>query len=187
MPFSKIPPGGTVIVTGGMLSGCTVVMAANQQGFYAYHAGTSTPDPHWRTNTDGAASIVTAHNAMRPDQPVPVRPVAGGNDLVAVGQQYPFSVIVYSDRSEILEPGTPGNSANQSTAFNYFERDPGKATVGTAEAVITKDMNGNVVVHVWVEKGTLSDSISSGDGIKARYKMDSGQSSTYSVPDARGA
>ncbi|MFM0054346.1 cytotoxic necrotizing factor Rho-activating domain-containing protein [Paraburkholderia phytofirmans] len=181
VPFSKIPPGGSVIVTSGMLSGCSVVMAADREGFYVYHAGSDRGDPGWQTATDGAAAIATAHNAMRPDRRVPVAPTAGSENLVAVGDAYPFSVIVHNSESPIVQPGTSSSRVNNMTTFNYHESDPKKSTIGTAEAVITKDMNGDVFVHVWAEKGTLGKSKSSGNAMEVAYKMDYGHSSQYST------
>ncbi|HKT99291.1 MAG TPA: cytotoxic necrotizing factor Rho-activating domain-containing protein [Paraburkholderia sp.] len=182
VPFTNIPPGGRLVVTGGALSGCTVMMAANKQGFYAWHAGTDRPGTQWTTANNGAASIVNAHNAMGGGQHVV--PTAGGqsSDLLSVAGQYPFSVIVYNGKAQMLPAGATGPAGNKMTSFSYYEPDPRKMALGTAEAVIARDRSGNVVVRVWAEKGALTDPRSVKDGTQTRYTMESGQMSTYEVP-----
>jgi hypothetical protein len=60
LPFDSLAPGQSVMVTGGPLSGCSVLFAADDQNFYAYHAGTSAPDGKWLTSRDGVKSIAEA-------------------------------------------------------------------------------------------------------------------------------
>jgi len=182
VPFANIPPGGRLMVTGGALSGCTVMMAANQQGFYAWHAGTDRPGTQWTTANNGAASIVGAHNAMGGGQRVGGAAGGQSSDLLSVAGQYPFSVIVYNGKAQMLPAGATGPAGNKMTSFSYYEPDPRKMAVGTAEAVIVRDRNGNVVVRVWAEKGALTDPSSARDGTQTRYTMENGQMSTYEVP-----
>lgn len=69
--------------------------------------------------------------------------------------------------------------------FNYSERDPNLRTVGTAEAVVSKDLNGAVTVRVLAEKGKLDRASSigqRGDSISYRYKTVDSDSATYFVP-----
>ncbi|WP_250525700.1 cytotoxic necrotizing factor Rho-activating domain-containing protein [Caballeronia sp. GAWG2-1] len=184
VPYSKIPRGGTVLVTTGTLSGCSVVMASDGRNFYAYHAGTNRAGPGWTTSADGAAEIVRAHNAMRPDSPVVASASPGGQDLMNVGNKYPFSVIVYNGKSGSLTNPSTGNSAERMSMFDYFEPDNSKSVVGTGEAVISKDMNGTVSVRVLAEKGTLSDPKSGPDGMTTKYTMQMRKTSVYTLPAA---
>lgn len=182
VPFENIPRGGSVVVTGGALSGCTFMMTANKQGFYAYHAGTDRPGTQWTTANNGASAIVGAHNAMGAGRQVVGTAGGQSSDLVSVAEQYPFSVIVYNGKAQVLPAGATGPAGNKMTSFNYYEPDPRKMAVGTAEAVISKDRNGNVVVRVWVEKGALTNPRSAKDGTQTHYKMENGQASVYGVP-----
>ncbi|WP_244827666.1 cytotoxic necrotizing factor Rho-activating domain-containing protein [Caballeronia sp. TF1N1] len=184
VPYSKIPRGGTVLVTTGTLSGCSVVMASDGRNFYAYHAGTNRAGPGWTTSEDGAAEIVRAHNAMRPDSPVVASASPGGQDLMSVGKKYPFSVIVYNGKSGSLTNPSTGNSVERMSMFDYFEPDNSKSVVGTGEAVISKDMNGTVSVRVLAEKGTLSDPKSGPDGMTTKYTMQMRKTSVYTLPEA---
>ncbi|GAB2902191.1 hypothetical protein GCM10027093_44060 [Paraburkholderia jirisanensis] len=69
--------------------------------------------------------------------------------------------------------------------FNYAEHDRTLRTVGTAEAVITRDLNGAVTVRVLAEKGKLDRGSSIGERggpIAYRYKTTDSESATYFVP-----
>jgi hypothetical protein len=69
--------------------------------------------------------------------------------------------------------------------FNYHEYDPKLRTIGTAEAVVSKDLNGAVTVSVLAEKGTLDSGGSVGERggpIAYRYKKTDRERATYSVP-----
>jgi len=69
--------------------------------------------------------------------------------------------------------------------FNYAEHDRTLRTVGTAEAVVTKDLNGAVTVRVLAEKGKLDRGSSIGERggpIAYRYKTTDSESATYFVP-----
>ena len=184
IPFDNIPQGRTVVVTGGALSGCTVLLSADKQGFYAYHAGTDRTGTQWTTANDGAAAIVRAHNAMVPGRPIIGTAGGQSSDLLSVAEQYPFSVVVYNGKTQMLPAGASGQSGSKMTSFNYYEPDLRKMGVGTAEAVLTKDNNGNVVVRVWAEKGALTDPKSLKGATQTQYTMENGQLSSYEVPAA---
>jgi hypothetical protein len=69
--------------------------------------------------------------------------------------------------------------------FNYHEHDPNLRTVGTAEAVVSKDLNGAMTVSVLAEKGTLdrgSPSAERGSPIAYRCKTTDSDSATYLAP-----
>ncbi|APR39084.1 hypothetical protein BTO02_27415 [Paraburkholderia sp. SOS3] len=73
--------------------------------------------------------------------------------------------------------------------FNYHEHDPHLRTIGTAEAVISKDLKGAVTVSVLAEKGTLDRGSSIGERggpISYRYKTTDSDSATYYVPAPPG-
>jgi hypothetical protein len=206
--FDDLAPGSTTIVTGGPMRGGTMLFAADQQGFYAYHADASSLNPKWTVSQDGARSILNAHEQMRPVAESAARPARGGarDDLVAAAKEYPFSALIYNGeysseprrRSSDARIAAPlhaqgSNAAGQPwkmMTFNYFEPDSNLRTVGTAEAVIAKDMNGKVVVSVLGEKGKL-DSMKTldrhGGSVGFRYRLMDGATSTYEVPAAKGS
>jgi hypothetical protein len=69
--------------------------------------------------------------------------------------------------------------------FNYYEHDPNVRTVGTAEAVVSKDLNGKVKVSVLAEKGNLDRGSSIGERggpIEYRYTTLDKHSATYNPP-----
>ncbi|MDQ7977083.1 cytotoxic necrotizing factor Rho-activating domain-containing protein [Paraburkholderia sp. SARCC-3016] len=69
--------------------------------------------------------------------------------------------------------------------FNYHEYDPKLRTIGTAEAVVSKDLKGAVTVSVLAEKGTLdggSPAGGRGSPIRYRYKTKDRERATYAVP-----
>ncbi|GAB2902177.1 hypothetical protein GCM10027093_44040 [Paraburkholderia jirisanensis] len=204
--FDDLAPGSTTIVTGGPMRGSTMLFAADQQGFYAYHADASSLNPKWKVSQDGARTIQNAHEQMHPLPASEIRPARGGvrEDIVAAAKEYPFSALIYNGEygstpggarldTRIDEPvhaqGT--NKAGQPwqmTTFSYFQPDSNVRTVGTAEAVITKDLNGNVTVSVLGEKGRL-DSMKTldlhGGSVGFRYRLLDGVTSSYEVPAAK--
>jgi hypothetical protein len=69
--------------------------------------------------------------------------------------------------------------------FNYHEYQPNRRTVGIAEAVVSRNLNGAVTVTVLAEKGTLDRGSSIGERggpISYRYKTNDSDLATYSVP-----
>ncbi|MFC0690833.1 cytotoxic necrotizing factor Rho-activating domain-containing protein [Paraburkholderia humisilvae] len=69
--------------------------------------------------------------------------------------------------------------------FNYYDHNPNQRTVGTAEAVIAKDLNGRVTLSVLAEKGKLDRGSSIGERggpIAYRYKTMDSDSAVYYPP-----
>ncbi|MFC0401465.1 cytotoxic necrotizing factor Rho-activating domain-containing protein [Paraburkholderia rhizosphaerae] len=69
--------------------------------------------------------------------------------------------------------------------FNYYDHDVGLRTIGTAEAVISKDLNGKVTVSVLAEKGKLDRGSSIGERggpIAYRYRAVDSESAVYHPP-----
>ncbi|QYD71279.1 hypothetical protein KZJ38_30015 [Paraburkholderia edwinii] len=58
--------------------------------------------------------------------------------------------------------GSGGKNWHMMT-FNYYEHEPSLRTVGTAEAIVSKDLNGKVTVSVLAEKGKLDRGSSLGE------------------------
>jgi hypothetical protein len=179
--FADIPPKGSVLVTTGSLSGCTVMFAADQQKFYAYHAGTSTPRANWKTAREGVSSLREAHEHLNPDAQKKVLEQPGNNDLVDMGNDYPFSVISYDGKFSRTRPqdDTRINRpewewSNGTHINNYFEADEKIPSIGTSVALIRKDARGRVSVSVLYEKGALKRASSKGrvgDPLKYDYKV----------------
>jgi hypothetical protein len=200
--FKALAPGSTTIVTGGPMQGSTMLFAADQEGFYAYHAGASRLRPQWNVAEDGARSIVDAHWKMH-GSALPASPAGAANnrnDLIAAAKEYPFSALIY-DGDYPTEPGrtmpdqrinAPGHAVGADATgqphgmmtFSYFEPNPALRTVGTAQAVITKDMKGNVVVSVLGERGKLDQMKTlslHGGSVGFRYSAIGGATMSYQV------
>jgi hypothetical protein len=175
IPYSNLKPGQTLAVTGGAMSGCTMMYASDESAFYAYHAGTyGEGKARWTTSQDGANSIRYASSRMRNDTSVDPHNYAGhNNDLVHVGNKYPFSVVIYTGKHDapaadgkFLKPSDPQpldaritNHAEARTAgqyvFDYHIPNLQVGQLGTAEAVISKNAQGAVTVRVVAEKGEV--------------------------------
>ncbi|GAB7521968.1 cytotoxic necrotizing factor Rho-activating domain-containing protein [Paraburkholderia sp. 2C] len=191
--FADIPQGASVLVTGGPMSGCTMLFASDGHSLYAYHAGTSSPSANWHTSTDGARSIVKAHRTIGPRSTSDLRWQNNNLDLVEVGHQYPFSALIYSGRKlsnaeavagmgaiagavgvpELTALNTqlgikrheygPRENRWHMMTFNYYEQNPQQPAVGTALAVVSRNMDGSVTLRVLAEKGHLDRRTSIGD------------------------
>ena len=223
VPFHDLRPGQTIVISGGAMNGCTMLFAADKSGLYAYHAGTSSLNSSWHTSSDGASSIVDAHETMGTASRVPYAWQHNNHDLIVMGRQYPFSALIYSAKplaqTHALTGagGMVGAIANaqdtvpnadlnvprhafsprvgkdekpparrwQMMTFNYHEDDPTQRSVGTAEAVITKEAYGAVTVHVLAERGVLDRRTSlgeRGDALAYRYKTTESDSDSWFVP-----
>jgi hypothetical protein len=70
--------------------------------------------------------------------------------------------------------------------FNYHEQDPDLRSIGTAEAMVSKDLDGKVTVSVLAEKGKLLRASSSGgpggDPIEYKYETVDRHMATYHPP-----
>lgn len=167
--FADIPPKGAVLVTTGSLSGCTTMFAADNQKFYAYHTGTSTPNANWKTAREGVSSLREAHEHLKPDAQKKALAQPSNNDLVDMGNDYPFSVITYNGKVNKARPqddtriNRPEWEWSEGTHINnYFEPDGKIPSIGTSVALIRKDARGRVTVSVLYEKGALKRAASKG-------------------------
>ncbi|MFL9897669.1 cytotoxic necrotizing factor Rho-activating domain-containing protein [Paraburkholderia fungorum] len=167
--FADIPPKGAVLVTTGSLSGCTAMFAADNQKFYAYHSGTSTPNANWKTAREGVSSLREAHEQLKPDAQKKALEQPSNNDLVDMANDYPFSVIAYSGKFNKARPqddtriNRPEWEWSKGTHVNnYFEPDEKIPSIGTSVALIRKDARGRVTVSVLYEKGALKRAASKG-------------------------
>jgi hypothetical protein len=180
-----------------------MLFASDGRSLYAYHAGSAELSPDWLTGHQGAQSIVNAHVKIGPPKQRSYKWSGTNTDLVVVGRQYPFSALIYSGRAlantdalvgasallgsvagaQALVPNAhlhvprhaygPRNNRWHMMTFNYSERDVNLRTVGTAEAVVTKDLNGGITLRVLAEKGKLDRGSSIGERggpIAYRYK-----------------
>jgi hypothetical protein len=174
IPYENLKPGQSIVVTGGSLSGCTVMFASDTKNFYAYHAGTyGEGSGSWTTARDGANAIRYASSKVKSDtSPDPHNFVGNNNDLIYVGNEYPFSVITYNGKykapvdGKFLSASDPqpldarinvyqGEKNHGTHAFDYFISNQNVGQLGTAEAVISKDEQGVVTLRVLAEKGEI--------------------------------
>jgi hypothetical protein len=198
LPFKQLRPGSTVIVTGGAMRGSTMLFAADSHGFYAYHAGSTSDNLRWTVSEDGARSIANAYRRMRSSQKAWITARSAAEELVSIAHLHPFSALIYNGEYS-TEAGrkpfderirTPTHATGTDPAhpwhmmtFSYFE--PGDVrTVGTAEAVISKDASGKVTVQLLGEKGKLDHMQTTdlrGGSVGFRYRSIEGATTSYTV------
>ncbi|MFC0695524.1 cytotoxic necrotizing factor Rho-activating domain-containing protein [Paraburkholderia humisilvae] len=202
LPFREIRPGSTIIVTGGPMRGSTMLFAADHHGFHAYHAGSSSDHPRWSVSEDGARSIANAYRTMHPGHDAWITARSGAEELVSIARQYPFAALIYNGEystepgrklpderihAPLHASGTDPHDPWHMMTFSYFE--PGDVrSVGTAEAVISKDARGKVTVQVLGEKGRLDHMQTldlHGGSVGFRYKTIEGATTSYSVEQAK--
>jgi hypothetical protein len=196
LPFAGVPPGSTILVTGGPMNGSTMLFAADQNGFYAYHAGPSSPDGHWLASSDGARGIADAHMKTGPDSKTPYAWRNDMSDVVTVARQYPFSALIYNGQypadgsdttpdTRINLPLSTGgqNAGSHMMTYSYFIPQKSLPTVGTAEAVIFKDKNGKVTVQVLGAMGVLDHRYDlDGGAVGYSYRERGSTAAMYAVP-----
>jgi hypothetical protein len=197
--FDDLPRGSTTIVTGGPMQSSTMLFAADSKGFYAYHAGRESRG--WPVAEKGARSIVDAHQRMTGRTVSSEASASPSNreNLVAAAKQYPFSALIYNGkystdperktsdaRINVPEHAKGGDAQHpwQMTAFSYFMPDSyQQPTIGTAQAVISKDMNGKVSIVVQGERGELTRMEQLDNGATGfQYEKQGGAKAYYAVP-----
>ncbi|CAB3762468.1 hypothetical protein LMG29739_03890 [Paraburkholderia solisilvae] len=202
LPFDQLRLGSTVIVTGGPMRGSTMLFAADNHGFYAYHAGTSSNEPRWTVSEDGARSIANAYRAMHPAHHAWITARSGADELVSIAKLEPFSALIYNGaystepgrklpderiHAPLHATGTEPNDPWHMMTFSYFE--PGDVrSVGTAQAVISKDAGGKITVQVMGEKGKLDHMQTMdlhGGSVGFRYRPIEGATTSYTVEPSK--
>jgi hypothetical protein len=202
LPFDQLRRGSTVIVTGGPMRGSTMLFTADNHGFYAYHAGASSSEPRWTVSEDGARSIANAYRAMHPAHHAWMTARSGADELVSIAKLNPFSALIYHGEYS-TEPGrklpderihapqhatgTEPDDPWHMMTFSYFE--PGDVrSVGTAQAVISKDAGGKVTVQVMGERGKLDHMQTidlHGGSVGFRYRPIDGSTASHTVEPSK--
>jgi hypothetical protein len=166
--FADLAPGSTTIVTSGAMRGDMTLFTADDSGFSAYRAQASKKTRAKSADT-AAASIASAHERFGKTDAYAKPPASGFDALFRAAKSHPFSALVYSydvapngqphpkfgPTSDVgLRPdGRPWSSVN----FNYLAPGKSSSEVGTAQAVIVKDLNGKVTVRVLAQRGKLEN------------------------------
>jgi hypothetical protein len=168
--FADLAPGSTTVVTSGAMRGDMTLFTADDSGFSAYRAQASKRIRAQSADT-AAASIASAHERFGQTDTYAKPPASGFDALFRAATSHPFSALVYSydvapeghmhpkfgPTSDVgLRPdGRPWSSVN----FNYLAPGQSPNEVGTAQAVIVKDLNGKVTVRVLAQRGKLENGI----------------------------
>jgi hypothetical protein len=166
--FADLAPGSTTIVTSGAMRGDMTLFTADESGFSAYRAQASKKTRAKSADT-AAASIASAHEHFGKTDAYAKPPASGFDALFRAATSHPFSALVYSyddppngqphpkfgPTSDVgLRPdGRPWSSMN----FNYLAPGKSSSEVGTAQAIIVKDLNGKVTVRVVAQRGKLEN------------------------------
>ena len=172
--FADLAPGSTTVVTSGPMRGDMALFTADDTGFSAYRAQASKKTPA-KSADAAAASIANAHEHFGQTDAYPTKPQNGFDEMFRAARSHPFSALVYSvDDPTSGQPHPkygPSNDAGlgpdgklwSAVNFNYLAPNRNSREVGTAEAVITKDLKGKVTVQVLAERGKLENAVRAPD------------------------
>jgi hypothetical protein len=168
--FADLAPGSTTIVTSGAMRGDMTLFTADDSGFSAYRAQASMKT-RAKSADAAAVGIASAHEHFGKTDPYTKPPANGFDALFRAAKSHPFSALVYSydvppdgqphpkfgPASDVgLRPGgRPWSSMN----FNYLAPGKSSSEVGTAQAIIVKDLSGKVTVRVLAQRGKLENPI----------------------------
>jgi hypothetical protein len=168
--FADLAPGSTTVVTSGAMRGDMTLFTADDSGFSAYRAQASKKIRANSADT-AAASIASAHEHFGKTDTYARPPASGFDALFRAATSHPFSALVYSydvapeghvhpkfgpaNDVGLHSDGRPWSSMN----FNYLAPRQSSNEVGTAQAVIVKDLNGKVTVRVLAQRGKLENGI----------------------------
>ncbi|MER2474075.1 cytotoxic necrotizing factor Rho-activating domain-containing protein [Photorhabdus laumondii] len=171
IPFNNIPSDKPVIISGGQLSGCTMVYATDSKHFYAYHAGQNPGDDNWLTGREGVRSIYNAHLKLK-GTPVPAADQAINNNSInnnilnEIFSVYDNSMITYLGKNTAKTGSTRISDISQQNInkFDYNAASPRKSDVrvGLAYALLTKQGNSTSIaaysedLSISLENGSLS-------------------------------
>jgi hypothetical protein len=168
--FSDLAPGSTTIVTSGPMRGDMTLFTADETGFSAYRAQASKKTPA-KSADAAASSIASAHERFGHTDAYPSKPQNGFDEMFRAARSHPFSALVYSvDDLPVGQPHPkyglsddaglgPEGKLWSAVNFNYLAPNRNSKEVGTAEAVITKDLKGKVTVQVLAERGKLENAV----------------------------
>jgi hypothetical protein len=201
--FADLAPGSTTIVTGGPMRGSTMLFTADETGFSAYHAQ-ALKKTGAKSSDAAAASIASAHarfgGPISGHPPESTPPENGYDALFRAATSHPFSALIYSHDDASGDQPHPkygpsfdaGAGSDRklwsSMNFNYLAPDRNSREVGTAEAIIVKDMNGKVTVRVVAERGKVEDprrdGTSNSPSSSFKYRQIESAVGTYTVANA---
>ncbi|MGF6902428.1 cytotoxic necrotizing factor Rho-activating domain-containing protein [Paraburkholderia sp. GAS348] len=115
--LEDVKEGYPVVVSGGELSGSTIVFGVDEQYFYAFHAGQKTDDQKWRPDQEGAAGIYQAYLALN-GEVIPSlgisedmalvnehNELAGNRGIVDILEKYESGFFAFSGKSAGSPPG----------------------------------------------------------------------------------
>ncbi|CRY01776.1 cytotoxic necrotizing factor [Yersinia enterocolitica] len=147
--LAQIEEGTALLINAGQLSGGTMAYAIKDNIFFSYHAGKNGNDAsEWETGSDGARSIIDAHNVLT-SSPNPHSDAMANNQTLVdfLANNFDFYSLTYCGHGEKVV----GNA----NVFDYRQNkvtDNNKVQLGSAMALITRE-NDKVKVQ------TLSDNI----------------------------
>ena len=153
--LDKLQENVPVIISGGKLSGCTVIYAVDDKYFYAYHAGQKPGDINWLTSKDGVESIYKVHVSLK-GRIIPGISGYNNETLKKIFSTYHSSLITYFGKNSPTI-GDTHISKSAGSSVNVFDYNHAKYTgkkprLGFSYALLSR---GNGVTRV----STFSDDI----------------------------
>ncbi|CAI8698588.1 hypothetical protein EMIT0P201_130001 [Pseudomonas chlororaphis] len=145
--LDNIESGHSVLITGGTLSGCTMITGIKGSTFYALHAGTGTPSEQWKTGREGVRDNIMLYNRLNPEDSIDIPSEFNNNQLTDLLGHFDKGTLAYSGKDPFKIVGEEEGS----NIFNYS-----KTGVGVSFTLIKKNAQGVASVETMLELGDLS-------------------------------
>lgn len=147
--LDELDPGQQILVTGGTLSGCTMVTGVKGRQFYALHAGTAISPNEWKTGQHGVRDNYALLKLMMPENDLTAPPEWDNDGMPALLDCFSKATIAYSGKPEAKMQRADAR------CFNYY-RPEILYSVCCSFSLIKKDRHGNVSVETLTELGEIS-------------------------------
>jgi insecticidal toxin complex protein TccC len=147
LDLNDIQANSTILITGGTLSGCTMITGVKDSIFYALHTGTATPTKKWKTGQEGVRDTMVLYNRLNPTFPVADTGDYSNSNLLDLLHSFDSGTLSYSGKSPFQIQG----AANDARILNYSS-----TGLGVSFTLIRKNKEGVVSVQTLLEAGELS-------------------------------
>ncbi|WP_034947402.1 cytotoxic necrotizing factor Rho-activating domain-containing protein [Erwinia oleae] len=186
IPLDSLHEGNAVIISGGQLSGCTMIFSTDHKYFYAYHAGQHPGDTNWLTSREGVNSIYQAHLSLKGTRiPSFENKALSNKQLPELFSEYHSSTINYLGKSSPQTGSTHIPEPAPYSGINAFDYNQAKTVrdnprLGVAYAVLSKK-NGEVRVTSHSEDLSFKFNSSEPQTLSSQYNLLKGEPTAEDV------
>ncbi|EQB98743.1 cytotoxic necrotizing factor Rho-activating domain-containing protein [Photorhabdus temperata] len=145
--FDDLESNRSVLITGGTLTGCTMITGVKDSTFYALHAGTSTPSESWKTGKEGVRDNIALFNRLNPTDPIGISSEHSNKQLIGLLDHFEQGTLAYSGKAGFNIEGEEADNR----ILNYS-----KVGLGVSFTLISKNSQGVVSVETLLETGELT-------------------------------